>query len=187
MRRLFAYFLRGLVVVAPLALTAYVIWFTLRTIDGWLRLPIPGLGLVITVAIITLTGFLASTVVTRSLVRVVEETFTRLPFVRLLYCSTRDLLNAFVGKQRRFDRPVLVQLGDQVHAFGFVTQEGLQGLPDTTGTVAVYCPQSYNFAGQLVIVPTTRVWPVSQQSSEVLAFIVSGGVTAFGAVADKGG
>jgi uncharacterized membrane protein len=177
MRRLLGYFLRGLVVVTPLALTAYVVWIVLRTIDGWLNLPVPGLGLLATLALITLVGFLASTVITRSALRMVEQLFDRLPFVRLLYSSTRDLLNAVVGKQRRFDRPVLVSVADQVHVFGFVTQDALQHLPKATGDVAVYCPQSYNFAGQLLIVPASKVKAVSAASSDVLAFIVSGGVT----------
>jgi len=177
MRRILAYFVRGLVVVTPLAFTAYVIYLVLGTVDGWLGIPIPGVGLVVTVALITLAGFLASTVVTRGLISLVDETLNRLPFVRLLYNSTRDLLNAFVGSQKRFDRPVLVSLADNVSIFGFITQETLVGLPGAEGQVAVYCPQSYNFAGQLVIVPAHRVQPVPAQSADVLAFIVSGGVT----------
>ena len=101
----------------------------------------------------------------------------RLPFVRLLYSSTRDLLNAFVGEQRRFDKPVLVTLypGGGARAFGFVTQESLAhfGLADH---VAVYLPQSYNFAGTLLVFPTAQVERVAVDSADVMAFIVSGGV-----------
>ena len=107
-----------------------------------------------------------------------DEMLDRLPFVRLLYSSTKDLLNAFVGEKRRFDTPVLVTLSADgaVRSFGFITQSSLAalGLP---GDVAVYFPQSYNFAGQLVIVPASRVTKLSSESSDVLAFIVSGGVT----------
>lgn len=177
MRRLLAFFLRGLVVVTPLAVTVYIVWFTLKTIDGWLNLRIPGLGLLITLAMITLVGFLASTVITRSAFRAIENMLNRLPFVRLLYTSTRDLLSAFVGKHKRFDRPVLVEVANDVSIFGFVTQDALTNLPDAAGEVAVYCPQSYNFAGQLLVVPTSRVTPVTAASADVLAFIVSGGVT----------
>ncbi|HKS05952.1 MAG TPA: DUF502 domain-containing protein [Gemmatimonadaceae bacterium] len=176
-RRLLGHFLRGLVVVTPLAVTAYVVWFVLKTIDGWLNLAIPGLGLVITIAVITLIGFLASTVITRSALSFIEDVFNRLPFVRLLYSSTRDLLNAFVGKQKRFDQPVLVEIYKDVQVFGFVTQEAMKNLPSAAGDVAVYCPQSYNFAGQLLVVPTSRVTAISAASADVLAFIVSGGVT----------
>src|SRR5690606_39268366 len=90
----------------------------------------------------------------------------------------RDLLNAFVGEKRRFDSPVLVSLtpDGSVRTFGFITQQSLErlGLPDE---VAVYFPQSYNFAGQLVVVPTSRVTRLPAASSDVLAFVVSGGAT----------
>ena len=110
MRRLLGYFLRGLVFVAPLAITIYVCYSIFTTIDGWLRLPIPGAGFVLTVAIITLVGMMASNLVTRGAVGVLDALMNRLPFVRLLYSSTRDLLNAFVGEHRRFDKPVLVEM-----------------------------------------------------------------------------
>lgn len=183
MRRFIGYFVRGLVVLGPLALTGYVLWWVLRGIDGWLDLDrwlgvhIPGVGLVTTVALITLVGFFASTVITRQLLRIVEEIAGRLPFVRLLYNSSRDLLNAFVGEHKRFDRPVLVSVGGGVNLVGFLTQEALSSLPHTTGHVAVYCPQSYHWAGQLLIVPAENVHFVDGQAADVLAFIVSGGVT----------
>jgi uncharacterized membrane protein len=177
MRRLVGYFVRGLVVLTPLVVTAYVTWWVLGTVDGWLGIPIPGVGFVVTIAIITLAGFAASTVITRSLVGALESLFGRLPFVRLLYNSTRDLLNAFVGEHKRFDQPVVVSVTDEVRVLGFVTQDSLSGLPGSAGTVAVYCPQSYNFAGQLLLVPAARVAPITSAASDVLAFIVSGGVT----------
>jgi uncharacterized membrane protein len=188
MRPLLAYFVRGLVVLTPLAVTAYVSWWVLDTVDGWLGIPVPGVGLVVTVGIITLVGFAASTVITRSLVGGLEALFGRLPFVRLLYHSTRDLLNAFVGEHRRFDRPVVASVTDQLQVLGFVTQDTLEGLPAAQDRVAVYCPQSYNFAGQLLLLPASRVTPVAAKASDVLAFIVSGGVTGtpFGAQATTG-
>jgi uncharacterized membrane protein len=178
MRRLANYFFQGLVVTAPIFLTLYICWLVFTRIDRWLGIPVPGVGFVATLALITLIGFLASNLITRSLLGAVEAVMNRLPFVRLLYSSTRDLLNAFVGEHRRFDRPVLVTLGagDAVRALGFVTQESLErfGLEQQ---VAVYIPQSYNFAGNLIVVPRDRVTPLDAESSEVMAFIVSGGVT----------
>ena len=184
MRRLIGYFLRGLVFVAPLAITIYVCYSIFTTIDGWLGLPVPGAGFVVTVAIITLVGVLASSLVTRSAVGLLDALMNRLPFVRLLYSSTRDLLNAFVGEHRRFDKPVLVELypGSNARALGFVTQDTLRqlGLADY---VAVYFPQSYNFAGSLLIYPRAQVARVDADSTEVMAFIVSGGVTGLKATA----
>ena len=178
MRKLLNYFLRGLVLVAPIAITVYVCWIVFVRIDGWLGLPIPGLGFVVTVVLITLVGFLGSSLITRGMVAIVDQTVGRLPFVRLLYTSTKDLLNAFVGEKRRFDKPVLVKLSDTSEArlVGFVTQESLDrlGLP---GYSSVYFPQSYNFAGNLVVFPSSHLQPLDAASADVMAFIVSGGVT----------
>lgn len=178
MRRLLNYFLRGLVLVAPIAITLYVCWIVFERIDGWLGLPIPGLGFVATIAVITVVGFLGSSLITRGMVAIVDQTVGRLPFVRLLYTSTKDLLNAFVGEKRRFDKPVLVRLSAHSDArlVGFVTQESLDrlGLP---GYASVYFPQSYNFAGNLVVLPATQLEPLDAASADVMAFIVSGGVT----------
>lgn len=181
MRRLLAYFLRGVVLTAPLVVTAYVCYRIFVGIDGWLGLPVRGAGFVVTVAVITLAGFLASTILARSLVAVLDRVVNRLPFVRLLYSSTRDLLNAFVGEQRRFDKPVLVSLypGGAARAFGFVTQESLAHF-GLEGHVAVYLPQSYNFAGSLLVFPASSVVPLRADSADVMAFIVSGGVAGAG-------
>jgi uncharacterized membrane protein len=178
MTRLLNYFLRGLVVTAPLGITLYVCWVIFTKIDGWLGLPIPGLGFLATIALITLIGALASNLVTRGFIAVFDGLLERLPFVRLLYSATKDLLNAFVGEKRRFDKPVLVRLfpGGSARALGFVTQETLT-LLGMAEHVSVYLPQSYNFAGQLLVFPASDVEPLAAPSSEVMAFIVSGGVT----------
>lgn len=177
MRRLLGYFARGLVLLAPLAVTVWVCWIVFRSVDGWLGLPIPGAGFVATLGLITLFGFLGSNLLTRSLVSALEAVMTRLPFVRLLYGSTKDLLNAFVGEKRRFDKPVIVSLtaDHSVRLMGFVTQESLGGL-GLEGQVAVYCPHSYNFSGQLYIVQTAQVQPLDVASADAMAFVVSGGV-----------
>ena len=178
LRQLARWFVNGLLVVAPVGLTLYACWFVFTTVDGWLNLPIPGVGFLVTIALITIFGFLASNLITRGALGVFDSVMNRLPFVRLLYSSTKDLLNAFVGEKRRFDKPVLVRIypGGEARALGFVTQESLTQL-GLHGYVSVYFPQSYNFAGSLILYPVTLVEPIDASSSEVMAFIVSGGVT----------
>lgn len=178
MTRLPTYFLRGLVLTVPLAVTIAVCWVVLSTIDGWLGLPYPGVGFLITIAAITLIGFLGSNFLWNSVMEHLERWLDRVPFVRILYNATKDLLDAFVGEKRRFDSPVLVALSADgaVRTFGFITQQSMAKLGLDTD-VAVYFPQSYNFAGQLVVVPASRVTRLEAVSSDVLAFIVSGGVT----------
>ena len=177
MRRLINYFLRGLVVTAPVALTLYVLWTVFVRLDSWLGLSVPGVGFLLTIALVTMVGFLASNLVTRGVVSLVERAMQRLPFVRLLYSSTKDLLNAFVGEKRRFDKPVVVALspGAGAKAIGFVTQESLDQL-GLAGHVAVYLPQSYNFAGNLILFPAEQVQLLTAESAATMAFIISGGV-----------
>lgn len=178
MGRLLGYFARGLVLVAPLVVTFWVCWLLFTNIDGWLGLPIPGAGFVATIVLITTVGLIGSSLLSRSAVGLFEGLLSRLPFVRLLYSSTKELLNAFVGEKRRFDKPVLVAMdaAGAIRLVGFVTQNSLDhlGLP---GDVAVYSPHSYAWAGQLLIVPASRVSPLDAASADTMAFIVSGGVS----------
>ncbi|WP_373064847.1 DUF502 domain-containing protein [Gemmatimonas sp.] len=178
MRRLLGYFVRGLVLLAPLVVTVWVCWLVFKNVDGWLGLPIPGAGFVATLVLITVVGFLGSNLLTRSAVNLLEGLMGRLPFVRLLYGSTKDLLNAFVGEKRRFDKPVSLDLSPDggVRLVGFVTQESLAHL-GMSEYVAVYCPHSYNFSGQLHLVLATRVRALDVASADAMAFVVSGGVS----------
>jgi uncharacterized membrane protein len=177
LRRLVNYFVRGLALLAPIALTIYVLGWVLTRVDRLVPLGVPGLGLLVVLAIVTLVGFLGSNLITRGLVALVDRTLDRLPFVRILYGATRDLFNAFVGEKKRFDRPVAVALSADgaVKALGFITRDDVDelGLP---GHVAVYLPQSYNFAGQVLLVPRDRVIPLTVDSAQAMTFIVSGGI-----------
>ena len=178
MTRLLNYFLRGLVVVVPLALTLYVCAIIFSTIDSWLRLPVPGAGFVVTIILITLVGFLASLFVTQSLIAALDRVLERLPFVRLLYSSAKDMLNAFVGEKKRFDKPVLVSVSADraVKVLAFLTSDSLASL-GLADQVTVYMPQSYGFAGHIIVVPADRVERIDADAAEVMAFIISGGVT----------
>lgn len=173
---LFGYFIKGLLVFVPAALTITIIVWVVKKFDGLLNLPIPGLGSAITIALITLTGFLASNYFGNKLFALIDRIFTRLPVIKLLYNAIKDLILAFAGENKSFDKPVLVEIipgGPKV--VGFITREELSFL-SLSEHVAVYLPQSYNFAGQVLIFPSSRVTPLDIDSSKAMAFIVSGGV-----------
>lgn len=178
MRRLAGYFLRGLVIIAPLALTVYVCFSIVTAVDGLVPISVPGAGFVITVALITLVGALGSNVIAASLVALIDRLLERLPFVRLLYGTAKDFFGAFVGDRKRFDTAVIVTLypGSEAKALGFMTRRDVDlfGLVDH---VAVYLPHSYAFTGQLLLVPAQHVTIVQAGSAELMTFIVSGGVT----------
>ena len=171
-------FFEGLLILVPVVTTLYVAWLVLETIDGWLPIPFPGAGILVTVGLITLTGRYASTVFVQKIVDMMEAVLIKAPFVKLLYTSIKDLIAAFMGEKKRFDQPVLVSLspGGYGEAVGFVTRTDLEFL-GLLGHVAVYFPQSYNFAGHLLVFPKDQVRPLEVESSEVMAFIVSGGVS----------
>jgi uncharacterized membrane protein len=178
MKRLLGYFLRGLIVTVPLVVTVWVCVGIFRWVDGWLGIPVRGAGFVTTLVLITLMGLLGSSIVTVSVVTVLENWMDRLPFVRLVYSSTKDLLSAFVGEEKRFNKPVLVSLdalGD-IKMLGFLTQESLarMGIDER---VAVYVPHSYAWSGMLLVVPSSRVTLLQSDTAEFMAFAVSGGVT----------
>ncbi len=169
-------FLRGLVIVVPIALTVYLIYQTFLRLDQLLDLKTPGLGLAILLAAIIAIGALAGNFAGRRLFGLMEKIFTKAPIVRLVYAAIKDLLEAFVGNKRRFDRPVSIQVSEGVRAFGFITRDDLTTL-GVPGSVAVYLPFSYTWDGCLLIVAKERVTPLDADSASVMALVVSGGVS----------
>jgi uncharacterized membrane protein len=180
-RKVAGWFIRGLLISAPVAVTIWITWAVIRWVDRLIGIDIPGVGLLVTLLVITGIGALGSSWLARGLIAWIEDVLESLPFIRLLYTSSKDLLNAFVGEKRRFKKAVRVALtaDGSLSVLGFVTAESLGAL-STQGTenlVGVYLPQSYNFAGQFVLVPVDRITPLATDSSDVMAMIVSGGVS----------
>ncbi len=177
MKRILKYFLQGLLVFVPVGLTVFIIVYVFTGLDRLFKMPYPGLGLLVTIGGIFLIGFFASNFVGRKLFGLVDKLFTNVPLVKMLYSAIRDLVEAFAGEKKKFDKPVLVTLGPGCDAkvVGFMTRESLDnlGLKDH---VAVYFPQSYNFAGNVLLFPREAVKPLNIESSEAMTFIVSGGV-----------
>ena len=178
MKRLSQYFLRGLLFLVPLVVTLYVIYWVFVKIDRILSLPVPGMGFVVTIVFITLVGFAASNFLTRNIVNLVDKIFARLPLVKMIYTAIKDLVGAFVGDKKSFNRPVQVVIDREsnLRVIGFATRESLDsiGIKDS---MAVYLPQSYNFAGNLIIVDREQIIPMSADPGEVMKLIVSGGVS----------
>jgi uncharacterized membrane protein len=188
MKRLLLYFLRGLLLTIPTVVTAWLFFEIFTRIDGWLRIVAPdftpftwpGVGFLITVVAVTLIGFMGSNLITRGLVAAFESLIEKLPLVRLVYNAMKDLIGAFVGEKKRFDKPVIVAMSADgaVRALGFITQESLDALKDLE-SVVVYLPFSYSIAGWTCVVKRDRVQRLDTSSSDFMAFVVSGGVTDF--------
>ncbi|HYR30193.1 MAG TPA: DUF502 domain-containing protein [Thermoanaerobaculia bacterium] len=169
-------FLRGLVIVVPIALTIYLLFQAFVTLDRLLEMRYPGLGVAVLLLATIAIGALASNFIGRRLFGIAETLFTKAPIVRIIYAAIKDLLEAFVGNKRRFDRPVAVMVGEHVKMFGFITQDDLGQLA-AKEEVAVYVPFSYTWDGCLLIVSRDRVQPLPADSAGVLALVVSGGVS----------
>ena len=169
-------FLRGLVIVVPIAVTVYLLVQAFTALDRLLRLPTPGLGIAVLLGATLLIGAMAGNFVGRRAFALTERLFTRAPIVRIVYAAIKDLLEAFVGNKRRFDRPVTVAVSDHVRTFGFITRDdlGALGMP---GDVAVYVPFSYTWDGCLLVVSKERVRPLEADSANIMALVVSGGVS----------
>jgi uncharacterized membrane protein len=182
MKKLVDYFLKGLVVFVPMALTVFLLIWAFTSLDAIFRnfLPVsfPGMGILLTVALIFVIGFVASNFLGKRLFALVEKIFTGLPLVKLLYSAVKDMIEAFAGEKNSFDRPVIASVipGGAAKVVGFVTQDSLENL-GLSDYVAVYLPQSYNFAGNVLLFPKESVKPLDMESSQAMTFIVSGGIS----------
>ena len=180
MKRITAYFFSGILFLAPIAVTIYLLYLGFTRVDQIFKFDIPGLGFLLTLAIILASGFLVSTFLARGAVNLVDGVFLRMPLVKMIYASVKDFVGAFVGEKRQFDKPVQVTLipGSGVQMMGFVTQESLAGL-GLQESVAVFVPQAYNFGGIVIVVPQEQVTPLQVESGQLMAFLLSGGVSGF--------
>lgn len=179
--RLAGYFFQGLLLVVPISLSIWVIYEAFFYIDELIPFELSkGLGFLIIIGGITILGFLGSLFITRPILGFIEKIISNVPVLKFLYSTIRDFMEAFVGEKKRFTEGVLVTLdkANGIERPGFITAKDLSrlGLP---GKVAVYMPFSYQFAGDLLIVPADSVRPLPISGAEVMKFIVSGGVTEF--------
>jgi len=186
MKKLMRYFFQGLLYIAPLGVTTYIIYLIFKFVDGLLKsyieeilpLSIPGLGILTIIILVTFLGFIGQTIIARPLMSIIDKIFKKAPLIKVIYSSIKDLLSAFVGQKKKFNKPVLVKVNiiSNLEKLGFVTQTDLSALK-ITGKAAVYFPHSYNFSGELFIVPSEHITPLNIPPAEAMKFIVSGGVT----------
>lgn len=188
MKKITQYFLQGVLLVAPVAIIIYIIYSLFITVDGLLvnklesliGFKIPGLGIVVSFVFLTILGFLGQTALVRPLKKIVQKLLEKIPVLNLLYSSLNDLFSAFVGKEKKFNTPVKVLFNKEndLWKLGFVTRETMETIGNKDLS-AVYFPHSYNFSGELYLVPSDRLTKINISPAETMKFIVSGGVTHF--------
>lgn len=189
-RAFFNYLVRGALVIMPIAAAVFFIYWAVSKVDAALNISdviwvdqvgkpiyIPGLGILTVLVILVVVGIVVTNFVTDPIKKWFSRWFKRLPVFNVIYTSFKDLTEAFVGDDKKFNEPVIVEVNETgLKKIGFLTQKDLTklGFP---GEVAVYFPLSYSFAGQLCIVNADRVKPLKMSGSEAMKFIVSGGVS----------
>lgn len=183
LKSLSKYFIRGLIYLVPIALTFYLLYEVFVFIDEILPFDLPpGFGVLIMLVLITLVGYLGSTLITDRIKDYLEKIIKRTPLINVIYGSIKDLITAFVGQKKSFSKPVMVKLyeNSKIARVGFVTDEDLSELNITDDLIAVYIPHSYNISGNLFLVPKSYVTPIDVKSTDLMKYAVSGGVVRIG-------
>ena len=195
-RKLFRYFLQGLIILAPITITLWAVLSLFNWIDSILpdfihklfpRLAldengdprrIPGLGFIVVMGIVLMVGYVSSSFIVSKMVELFDNILEKTPGIKIIYSTIKDFFEAFAGNKRKFDKAVLVAIeSPDIWRIGFITHEELTefGLQDY---ISVYVPQSYAFAGHLYFVKKERVRIITDISStDSMKFAISGGVT----------
>jgi uncharacterized membrane protein len=186
MKRLFTYFIQGLLFVAPLVITCYIVYRIFMFTDGLLstyliehfKIKTPGLGILIIFVFLVLLGIVGETILARPIKKIINRILNKTPFLKLIYSSINDLFSAFIGKERKFHRPVMVLINKENNLWkmGFVTQDTPIKI-DNEEVITVYFPFSYGFSGEIYFVPASSIKPLSIPPTEAMKFIISGGVS----------
>jgi uncharacterized membrane protein len=178
MKSIVKFLLQGLLYSVPILATIYVLYEAFIFLDGLIPFDIPGLGLLVVLFSLIIIGWTGSYVISLPIVGLVEGWFTKAPLVKVIYTSVKDLINAFVGQKKSFSKPVMMKLyeNSEIRRIGFITDEELR-MFETKELISVYVPHSYAFSGQLFLVPKSYVTPIQAKSTDVMKYIISGGVT----------
>jgi uncharacterized membrane protein len=176
--KLFSFFVKGLLLLAPVYVTGYIIFNLLDSLDSQFFVQYRGTGLVVLIGIIMVVGFLGSTFISVPVVQIFEDAIVKLPLIGIIYSSLKDLVGAFVGDKKKFNQPVRFILNKEngIQKIGFITQPDLEFI-EIKDSVMVYCPHSYAFSGELFIVPSASITLLNLPASDVMKMIVSGGVS----------
>lgn len=189
------YLLQGLLILAPIAVTIYSIYWIVSTVDSWIpifreevtdaagnvtghRVKNYGLGFVIILFAVILIGYLSSVFIKSRIFNLFDSWLEKTPGVKYIYSSVRDFFGAFAGEKKRFNIPVLAAVfAEDVWVMGFLTDEELQKLDMGAEMVSIYIPQAYHWAGQLYVLPRSKVRKIDNLTpGEAMKYAVTGGV-----------
>ncbi len=180
LKQILRFFVQGLIILAPIGITGYVLYWLFDLVDGILRpyVNIPGLGFVIIILFVIFVGWVSSTFLMGSFISFFDQWMERTPGIKFIYTSTKDFFEAFAGDKRKFNIAVMASVfSEDVWIIGFLTDEEMGKFEMGADKVAVYVPQAYNFAGQLYILPRDKVKKIEHITpGEAMKYAVTGGV-----------
>jgi uncharacterized membrane protein len=189
MTRIAKIFLQGFMAILPIVLTLYILYGLAASTESLLgrvirffikEAYIPGMGIAAGFLLIFGIGILLHVWLFRKIFDFVEKSLEKVPLIKTLYGSIRDLMSFFdTAKKKEFDKVVMVTIAD-TRLMGLVTREDFNKLPagiDTGQTVAVYLPMSYQLGGFTAFVERANIHPVDMRIEEAMRFIVTAGVS----------
>ena len=185
MKKLTSYFLQGILYLAPISITLYVLYLIFDFSDNLLQVvlaslfgrEIPGLGILIIIVFLTTLGYIGQTIIARPFKVFFHKIIHSIPLLELIYSAIKDFFSAFVGKDKKFNKPVRFKINpsDSTYRIGFITNKQLHAF-DADDMVAVYVPFNYTFTGETYLVSREAIVPINAPASEVMKFLVAGGV-----------
>lgn len=177
-KKIASYFFQGLLYVSPIGATLYVLYKTFDYIDSFFEFPYPGVGFAIIILGITGIGILGNYLIQLPLFNYFDMQLKKAPLVKLIYTSVKDLMKAFVGKKRSFNKPVLLKVYDNsnIRRLGFITDESIAMLEKESNLISVYVPHSFAISGQLFLAPPKSIEVIDANSAEVMKYVIAGGV-----------
>lgn len=182
MKKVAGLFLKGILVLTPLAVTVFILHQLYKFADGIFKglllkagFYFPGLGMLLTVAAIFLAGVLASNWLTKGLWLYFERLLIRFPLLGSIYGIIKDTLQSFTVNRKGLTRLVMIDLPNGMKLLGFQTVEN-DGIIVPQGYVAIYLMQSMQWAGNLILVPEGLVRPLDVTAEEAIKFIASAGL-----------
>ncbi|PLT28725.1 DUF502 domain-containing protein [Peribacillus deserti] len=188
MKTIIKNFINGVLTIVPILVAGFVIYKSFTFLDsilGNLLRPIfkedyiPGIGLMLTLILITLLGWLSTQFVTGKIIKLIDRLLEKIPIVKTIYSVVKDTVHSFLGEKKSFSKVVMVNLpGTQMKSIGFITSENLDTFyQPLNGHVAVYIPQTFQVAGFTFLVPREDVEVVDIKPEDAMKFVLSGGMT----------
>ncbi|MBS1754674.1 MAG: DUF502 domain-containing protein [Ferruginibacter sp.] len=189
-KKLLQYLLQGLLILGPVTITAYFIFWAVSTIDsmipifsytdkqGVVHVRNYGIGFIIIIAMLIIIGYFSSFFITSRFLSFFDKLLEKTPGIKHIYSTTRDFFEAFAGDNKKFTKHVLANVDDNdVWRFGFITRDDMQDF-DLIDYVTVYIPMAYSVAGNVYVIPKNRIRIITNISAtQTMKFAVSGGVT----------